>query len=320
MSQSLDPKGNESSSHSISTIGHSTATRRPSLAIGLGALLDGSRTNSVLLQQLLPVLQERGNLEDGADHTRRAPLFIDVDGPIDPEDSLIVFDTPYAPESPPQSLKLRKRLGLSPTESHPVDPNVRVILDSFITPRRWRDAVTGTIWVQHASPYPSNRIETMNVHEAFHAKLKALNVRRTGTSPARTALTAECFLEVIRQVVTESWERGLLLLHVYAERVGSQAAYREMFESRVGHAFRLALRGEKSASLTQQDKTRLQNRIKELERKEQELKEGCEAFAKSSEEELLIEEKKHNDAMVALKREYVRKKNQLEHMLVVPSL
>ncbi|CCW70321.1 unnamed protein product [Phytomonas sp. Hart1] len=320
MGQHSEARENESFSHSVSTIEHSTGTRRPSITAGLGSILDGARTNSVLLQQLLPVLRERGGPHDGAAIAQWAPLFIDVDGPVNPEESLIVFDTPYAPEDPSKSLKLRQKLGLLQGEDHPVDPNVRIILDSFITPRRWRDPVTGTLWVQHASPHPRNRIETRTLHAAFHQRLRALHVRRTGTSPARTALTAECFLEVIRQVVTECWERGLLLLHVYAERVASQAAHREMFESRVGHAFRLALRGEKGASIAQHDKTRLQNRIHELERREQELKEGCETFAKSAEDELLIMEKKHNDAMVALKREYVRKKNQLERMLAVPPL
>lgn len=243
--------------------------------------------------------------------------YVDVDGPISEEETLIRYDTPFAPSDPKRSLLLRTKLGLT-AEERAVDPNVRVILDSFIHPRRWRDPATGVTWVQHACPYLTSRTETIETRARLRQKLQEFHVKRTGTCPIRTVLIAECFLEVIRQVVAECWERGLLLLHVHAERVAAQAAHRELFESRVGHAFRLALKGDKDTTAVQAEIGDLKVRIATLEAEERELRTKCADFSLYAEEQLLIEEKQHNDTMTSLRREGLLKRNQLEQMLAVP--
>lgn len=266
--------------------------------------------------------------------------YIDVDGPIDPEETLIRYDIPFAPKDPHRSLRLRKRVALSAGGTYSkastsssgnssrndgflpgleeVDPNVRVVLNSFILPRRWVDTETGVEWVQHAWPFPSSRTETMETQKRLKAKMTQLGAKRTGTCPIRTVLVAECFLEVMRQVVTECWERGLLMLHIHAERVASQAAHRELFESRVGHAMRLALKGEKDAMHAEEAIAELQAKVLALEQEEQQLKTLCGEFASFAEEQALIEEKQHNEALSALRKEGLIKRNQLEQMLMVP--
>ncbi|KAG5479440.1 hypothetical protein LSCM1_04703 [Leishmania martiniquensis] len=271
------------------------------------------RSTSVeeLQEAILQLLPQRAGDKDAA-------VCIDVDGPADPNATLIRYDIPYAPGDPRRSLRLRKSLGRG-AEERVVDPNVRVVIDSFITPRRWVDAATGVVWVQHASPFPSSRIEAAETQKRLHAQLEAHQARRTGTSPIRSLLVAECMLEVLRQVTAECWERGLLLLHVHSERVAAQAAHRRLFESRVGHAFRLALKGEKDVAKVEEDMAALKQRIELLGEEEEDLRRKCSEFEQHAEEQVLIASKKHTDALTKLKREGVQKRAQLEQQLVIPA-
>lgn len=251
------------------------------------------------------------------DHRETATSFIDVSGPADPAETLIRYDVPYAPGDAKRSLKLRRTLGCG-AEERVVDPNVRVVIDSFITPRRWTDAESGVTWVQHASPFPASRVEAAETQTRLRNQLEAHQARTTGTSPIRSLLVAECMLEVLRQVTAECWERGLLLLHVHAERVAAQASHRRLFESRVGHAFRLALKGEKDVTKVEEDMKQLRQRVQLLEKEEADLRQQCSEFEAYAEEQVLIANKKHNDALVKLKREGAQKRVQLEQQLVIP--
>lgn len=255
---------------------------------------------------------------DTATHDDSGMLFVDVSGPADPAETLIRYDIPYAPGDAKRSLKLRKSLGCT-AEERVVDPNVRVVVDSFLTPRRWVDPETGVTWVQHASPFPSSRIEAAETQARLHQQLAAHQARTTGTSPIRSLLVAECMLEVLRQVTAECWERGLLLLHVHAERVAAQAAHRRLFESRVGHAFRLALKGEKDVAKVEADMLQLRERVELLEKEEAELRQKCNEFEAYAEEQVLIANKKHTDALMKLKKEGAQKRAQLEQQLVIPT-
>lgn len=245
------------------------------------------------------------------------PSYIDCDGPIDPDATLIRYDVPYAVHDSKKSLKLRASLGLG-LEERVVDPNVRVIVDRFITPRRWTDA-QGTLWVQHASPYTTSRTETLETHHKLKRRLAQYAAKETGTCAIRTILIAECYMEVIRMVTCECWERGLLLLYVHAERVAAQVAHREIFESRVGHAFRLTLKGEKDTTTVEREIAALKAKIDALTQEEKNYRKLCDEFSAYAEEQTLIENKEHNDAVAALKKEGLLKRNQLEKMAQVPT-
>lgn len=237
--------------------------------------------------------------------------YIVVDGPVDADRTLIRYDVPFAPEDPKRSLKLRQRLGLS-TEVRDVDPNVRVVVDSFLVPRTWEE--NGVRWVQHASPYPASRIETVQTKEKLGKLMKEMGGKSTGICPIRSMLYSECFLEVIRQVTAECWERGLLLLKIHAERVESQTAHRDLFESRTGYAFRLALKGEKDTGAMVQSIEGFKVKMAELSKEEEALRLKCEEHSKYAEEQILIDEKKRNDEINALKKEASQKKNQLDSL------
>ncbi|EAN77543.1 chrX additional, unordered contigs [Trypanosoma equiperdum] len=240
-----------------------------------------------------------------------------VTGPVDPSTSLIRYELPFSPADPKRSVKLRRRFG-EPIEESVVDPNVRVVLDSFIPPRAWYDD-DGVLWVQHASPKPASRTDTVETHEKLRRRLRETGAKRTGICPIRSLLLAECFLEVIRQVTVECWERGLVLLKIHAERVAAQTAHRELFESRVGYAFRLALKGEKDTSRVQQDLGKLKKRMEELAEEEKTLRQQCDEASARGEEEMLIVGKQHSDEVAAIKKEGILKRNQLEHMISMPS-
>lgn len=236
--------------------------------------------------------------------------YLSVDGPIDATATLIEFDIPFAPSDPKKSLKLRQRMGLG-AETRTVDPNVRVVIDSFITPRTWVEG--GVRWVQHASPYPAPRITAVRTRAALMSRLRAIpNIKDVGICGDRSRAYAECFLEVIRQVTAECWERGLLLLKVYMEVVGGQNSHRELFESRTGYAFRLALKGEKDTMGLTAEVERLKASISSMTTEESDLRLQCDTFAAKAEEQLLIDEKQRGDEINALKREANAKKNQLE--------
>ena len=150
----------------------------------------------------------------------------------------------------------------------------------------------------------------------MHGRRKRQEVsgKSTGICPVRSMLYGECFLEVIRQVTAECWERGLLLLKVHAERVESQRAHRELFESRTGYAFRLALKGEKDTGAMVSEIAALKARAAKLIKEEEDLRLKCDEHAKYSEEQILIDEKKFNDEINALKKEATQKKNQLDSL------
>merc|ERR1711991_1082544 len=116
----------------------------------------------------------------------------------------------------------------------------------------------------------------------------------------------------IRQTVCESWERGLLLLKVHAERVLAQKAHRELFESRTGYAFRLALKGEKDTQAMVDRMAELTRRKKELAEKEAEYHKLCDEFGAASEQTLQIDQKKYDQELASLRKEAAQKKAQLE--------
>nr|CCC93334.1 unnamed protein product [Trypanosoma congolense IL3000] len=243
--------------------------------------------------------------------------YLMVTGPADPNTTLIRYEFPFCPADPKRSVTLRSGFE-NIVESGTVDPNVRVVLDSFIPPRAWYDD-NGVLWVQHASPKPASRTDTVETHEKLKRRLRETGARRTGICPIRSLLLAECFLEVIRQVTVECWERGLVLLKIHAERVAAQTAHRELFESRVGYAFRLALKGEKDTSRVQQDLEKLRKRLEELAEEEKTLRQQCDEVSAQGEEQMLIVGKQHSDEVAAVKKEGIIKRNQLEHMIAMPT-
>lgn len=241
--------------------------------------------------------------------------FVNCDGPVDPATSLVSYDVPVAPEDARRSAKLRQKYGLPPvTPETTPDRRVSAAVDSFIPPRQWVE--DGVRWEQHASPFPSPRIDVVRLREKLHGLLTERGGQTHGLCPIRRGLYNECMLEVMRQTLTESWERGLLLLAVYRERTMTMDAHSELLDSRTGYAFRLALKGEKDTAAMANRVEHLKARRLELAREEEDLKVRCEQLTKYNEEKMREDEKRFSDELNALKKEMNHKKAQLESLTV----
>lgn len=241
-----------------------------------------------------------------------AVVYLQVSGPVDEQSSIIQYDIPFAPSDPKRSARYRAKLGIPPEDRMP-DPNARAIIDGLIAPREWVDE-TGLRWVQHASPYPAARIDVVRTKERVDALMVERGARPTGVCPIRTFLSGECFAEMIRQVVAESWERGLLLLKIHSERVMAQKSHRELFESRCGYALRLALKGEKDTMNMIAKIENLKQRKASLLETEEEYKKKCEDIKTQSAQLMKEDEFRHNAELVGHKREAAQKKALLENL------
>ena len=245
-------------------------------------------------------------------HGPRPIQFLTVDGPVDEDTSIIRYDVPYAPDDPKKSAKYRQRLGLQPEVRLP-DANARAIVDGLISPRQWYDE-QGLRWVQHASPYPAARIDVVRTKERIDAMMRQRGAKPTGVCPIRSFICGEGFAEMIREVVAESWERGLLLRKIHSERVLAQKAHRELFESRCGYALRLALKGEKDTTSMVARIEQLRQRKAQLSSTEDEFKKKCEDIKAISDQAMKEDEFRHNQELVGFKREAAQKKALLESL------
>ena len=240
------------------------------------------------------------------------PGFVPVRGPVDPRDTLIVFDIPVAPLDPKKSVRLRQRLSLAP-EPEPIEARVASLLDKLIAPREWVDE-NGTRWEQHASPYPSPRADVVRTQAKLQNMMRQQGGRDTGICPVRSALHAECFLEVLRQTVAENWERGLLLLSLQSHLSERQTAHRELFESRIGFSFRLALCSDRDVGSMRKEIALLETKRAELVREEEKLRKACEDTVAECDQQVLVDEKLRGDELQQLKKESNQKRAVLEVM------
>ncbi|KAI1231252.1 hypothetical protein IHE44_0008192, partial [Lamprotornis superbus] len=140
------------------------------------------------------------------------------------------------------------------------------------------------------------------LQEQLDRQLQQRQARETGLCPVRRELYTQCFDELIRQTTVSCAERGLLLLRVRDELQLTLSAYQALYESSVAFGVRKALQAE-------QGKAHLENRIAELEEEKKELekqvreeKAKCEAIERQETERREIEEKKHSEEVLFLKR------------------
>ena len=238
--------------------------------------------------------------------------FVPVQGPVDPRDTLIVFDIPFAPLDPKKSVKLRQRLSLPP-EADPVENRVVELLDRLIPPREWTDE-NNTRWEQHASPYPSPRADVVRTQAKLQTMMRQQGAKETGICHIRSALYSECFLEVLRQAIAENWERGLLLLSLHSHISERQKTHRELFESRIGFSFRLALCSDRDTASMRKEIAFLEQKREELVKEEERLKKACDDAVTEMEEQVRVDEKLRSDEMQALKKESNQKRAVLEVM------
>ncbi|XP_057896172.1 axonemal dynein light intermediate polypeptide 1 isoform X1 [Melospiza melodia melodia] len=184
------------------------------------------------------------------------------------------------------------------------------LLNLILPPREWEEAQK--LWVQEVSTAPSTRRDVVQLQEQLDRQLQQRQARETGLCPVRRELYTQCFDELIRQTTVSCAERGLLLLRVRDELQLTLSAYQALYESSVAFGVRKALQAE-------QGKAHLEKRIAELEEEKEELekqvseeKAKCEAIERQETERREIEEKKHSEEVLFLKRTNQQLKAQLE--------
>lgn len=165
------------------------------------------------------------------------------------------------------------------------------------------------------SSAPATRLDVVNLQEQLDHMLQKRQARETGICPVRRELYTQCFDELIRQVTVNSQERGLLLLRVRDEIRMSIAAYQTLYESSVAFGMRKALQAEQGKFELEQRIKQLEEEKTQLEQTVQELHLKLEATEKRENERRIIEERKHAEEVVFLKKTNLQLKTQLEGIL-----
>lgn len=125
--------------------------------------------------------------------------------------------------------------------------------------------------------------------------------------------------ELIRQTTVSCAERGLLLLRVRDELQLTLAAYQALYESSVAFGVRKALQAEQGKAHMEKRIAELEEENRELEKQVSEEKAKCEAIERQETERREIEEKKHSEEVLFLKRTNQQLKTQLESIVAAKS-
>lgn len=189
------------------------------------------------------------------------------------------------------------------------------ILNSILPPRTFEQ--DGVTWVQHVSSTPATRLDVLNLQEKLDQQLKVRQAREMGLCPIREDLYTQCFDEIIRQVTISCSERGILLTRVRDELRMMVSSYQTLYESAVAFGIRKAL-------LAEQGKSEMKTRIEELETENERLrrqlaehKARLDAAEKTEAERRNLDEKRHSEEILFLKKQVVQLKSQLENVLSV---
>jgi len=189
------------------------------------------------------------------------------------------------------------------------------ILSSILPPRTFEQ--DGEQWVQFVSSTPATRLDVMNLQEKLDQQLKIRQAREMGLCPIREDIYSQCFDELIRQVAVDCAERGVLLTRVRDEARMTIAAYQTLYESAVAFGIRKTL-------LAEQGKAEMRSRIEDLEAETERLKRQLaehkarlDAAERTEAERRALDEKRHAEEVVFLKKQVAQLKSQLENILSV---
>ncbi|XP_051880869.1 33 kDa inner dynein arm light chain, axonemal-like [Pristis pectinata] len=191
--------------------------------------------------------------------------------------------------------------------------SIECILNAILPPRQWSE--DGQIWIQQISTIPATRTDVINLQESLDRKLQQRQARETGICPIRRELYAQCLDELIRQITINCPERGLLLLRIRNEILMTFAAYETLYESSVAFGLRKALQGDLEKILLRQQIEALKQEIANLQNELTEMKAKYNAVEKRFTERKELDDKRHSEEIITLRRINQQLKLQLEGVI-----
>ena len=135
------------------------------------------------------------------------------------------------------------------------DCSVKDALNKILPPKK--NFINEQLWVQYVSCTPVTKVEVLNLQEGLDRRLQTSQARETGICPKREKLYNECFDELIRQVTINCLERGILLMRIKKEIEMTVNSYQSLYESAIAYGIRTAL-------ISAQDKSNMDDRIKNI--------------------------------------------------------
>ena len=169
----------------------------------------------------------------------------------------------------------------------------------FFTRREWTEE--SGVWMQHVSQEPASREDIVVLQEKLDKALAERKARETGICPVRDQLYSQAFDEIIRQVVLDGPERGLLLMRTRDEIRMSIDAYKTLYQSSVTFGIKKQLRAEVGLPELEEKAAQMEMEKANLELELQELRSKFDMMEKRENERRLADEKRRKEELDFLK-------------------
>lgn len=214
---------------------------------------------------------------------------------VTPPDSLVRYDAPIFVGLEPSV----EGSNTKPKSDNNQTAKMEDMLNSMIPPREWTEE--SGVWMQHVSQEPASRLDIVTLQEKLDKALADRKARETGICPVRDQLYSQCFDEIIRQVVLDGPERGLLLMRTRDEIRMSIDAYKTLYQSSVTFGMKKQLRAEEGLPALEEKAAAMEQEKANLELELQELRSKFEMMEKKENERKLADEKRRKEELDFLK-------------------
>lgn len=214
---------------------------------------------------------------------------------VTPPDSLMRYDAPIFVGLEPSV----EGSNIKPKSDNNQTAKMEDMLNSMLPPREWTEE--SGVWMQHVSQEPASRIDIITLQEKLDKALAERKARETGICPVRDQLYSQCFDEIIRQVVLDGPERGLLLMRTRDEIRMSIDAYKTLYQSSVTFGIKKQLRAEVGLPELEEKAAQMETEKANLELELQELRSKFDMMEKRENEKRLADEKRRKEELDFLK-------------------
>jgi len=219
-----------------------------------------------------------------------------VEVEVNPPASLIRYDAPIFVGLEPS---VEAASNVKSSKANEQTAKLEDMLNSMIPPREWVEE--SGVWMQHVSQEPASRLDIVTLQESLDKALAERKARDTGICPVRDQLYSQCFDEIIRQVVLDGPERGLLLMRTRDEVRMSIDAYKTLYTSSVTFGIKKQLKAEEGIPNLEESTVALEKEKADLELELQELRSKFDMMEKRENERRSADEKRRKEELDFLK-------------------